>query len=138
LVLPESPEKIHETTVSIWNSLSGKEIDSNPASTRPMVDVRDVARLHVYAIEHGDKANGERYLAVSGFTAAQAIADILNKHYPERKGIIQVGTPGKGYPADYKSGVPVDSTKAVKATGQDWIPYEKTVLDAAKVFEQFL
>lgn len=139
LALPETPDKIGNTTIFIWKILSGQDISE--ASTRPFIDVRDVARLHVFAIEHSDKTNGERYLTVAGQSSGQAVADILNKHYPQRKGIIKVGQPGQGYQADYKippGGISFDSSKAVKATGQDWIGFEKTVLDAAKAFEIYL
>ena len=138
-VLPEDPEQISETTILIWTVLSGQDIPD--AAPRRFVDVRDVARLHVFGIEHGDEANGQRYLAVAGVSSGQAIADILNKHYPQRKGIIKVGQPGQGYPADYKTtagGISFNSRKAVKATGQDWIGFEQTVLDTAKVFEHYL
>jgi nucleoside-diphosphate-sugar epimerase len=140
LVLPEKAEKISNTTIVIWKVLSGQDIPDAPA--RPFVDVRDVARLHVFAMEHGDKANGQRYLAIGGVSSGQAVADILNKHYPQRKDIIKVGHPGQGYPSDYKTqpvgGISFDSSKAVEATGQDWIGFEQTVLDAAKAFEHYL
>jgi nucleoside-diphosphate-sugar epimerase len=140
LVLPEKPEKLSNTTILIWTVLSGQDFSDAPA--RPFVDVRDVARLHVFGIEHGDKANGQRYLTIGGVSSGQAVADILNKHYPQRKGVIKVGHPGQGDPSDYKTtaagGISFDTSKAVKATGQDWIGFEQTVLDAAKVFERYL
>jgi nucleoside-diphosphate-sugar epimerase len=139
LVLPETPDKIGNTTMLIWKVLSGQDIPDAPA--QPFIDVRDVARLHVFAIEHSDKTNGQRYLAVAGVSSGQAVADILNKHYPQRKGIIKLGQPGQGYPTDYKmsaGGISFDTSKAVKATGQDWIGFEKTVLDAANAFEIYL
>jgi nucleoside-diphosphate-sugar epimerase len=138
-VLPETPNKLSNTTILIWKILSGQDIPDAPP--QPFIDVRDVARLHVFAIEHSDKANDQRYLAIGGVSSGQAIADILNKHYGQRKDIIKIGHPGQGYPADYKtpaSGISFDCSKAVKATGQDWIGFEKTVLDAAKAFEIYL
>jgi nucleoside-diphosphate-sugar epimerase len=135
LVPPESPEKIHETVVDVWTVLSGGDI---PKTLTYFVDVRDVARLHVFGIAHGNETNGERFIAVGGITSGQAIADILRKQYPERRSIIKVGKPGEGYPADYKTGITFDGSKAVKASGQEYIGYEKTIVDSAKAFEQLL
>jgi nucleoside-diphosphate-sugar epimerase len=104
------------------------------------IDVRDVARLHLWAAEYPEEANGQRYLISGGCQTQQAVADILRKHYPDRK--IDVGTPGEGYPADFQFrkdvGLNHDATKAIKATGQEYIPFEKVVLDAAKAFEIYL
>jgi nucleoside-diphosphate-sugar epimerase len=143
LVLPESPEGLSETTNIIWKIFSGENIPSSvaPINSATRIDVRDVARAHVWAAEDNEKANGQRYITISGLQSAQGIADILRKHYPERRNIIKEGNPGEGYPPDFqfpKGGIEFDSTKIVKASGKDWIPFEKTVIDAAKAFEIYL
>ena len=55
---------------------------------------------------------------------------------------MDVGTPGVGYMPDYGfppgPGIRIDASKAVKASGQGWIGFEKSTLDAAKVFERYL
>lgn len=139
LPLPASPDKINETTRFIWAVLSGQEIPQ--AMRAEFVDVRDVARLVVFGVEHADEARDQRYLAASGFIAPQAAADVLRRAYPERRATIQEGTPGSGYQADYSSppGAPVtDASKAVAATGQPWISVETMILDTAKAFEAYL
>lgn len=141
LVLPEDPANINETVRNVWTIFSGQEIPPPLGPAGTFVDVRDVARLMVWAATHGEEANGQRYIALGGVGGEQAIADILRKHYPERRGLIKEGTPGKGYLPGYgfpEGGIDIDSSKAVKATGQDWIGYEKAVLDAAKEFEKYL
>jgi nucleoside-diphosphate-sugar epimerase len=137
-VLPESSDKIHETTIVIYQILSGGPIPAESAKTR-FVDVRDVARLLVWTIANPEKATNERYLAIGGAYSNQDIADILNEAYPDRN--LEKGTPGNGQPRDYgfpAGDVSFDNSKAVKATGQDWTRFDKTVLDGAKVFEKFL
>ncbi|KAK9776151.1 putative Dihydroflavonol 4-reductase [Seiridium cardinale] len=77
----------------------------------------------------------------TAFGVPQAVADILQEAYPDRKHIIKEGTPGQGYSPtgeSVASWADLDSSKAVKATGQDWISYKKMVLHAAKMFEGFL
>lgn len=119
--------------------LSGKPIPPPIGRVDTFVDVRDVARLMVFGITHPKIANQQRYIACGGCANGQAIADILNKHYKDRN--IALGTPGEGYEPGwgFKEGeIMIDSSKAVKATGKEWIPYDKCVLDAAKSFEKFL
>lgn len=67
------------------------------------------------------------------------MADILNKHMPEL-GLVK-GNPGEGYEEGYPStsgNVAFDGGKAVKATGQDWIPYETSIVETAKVLVPLL
>lgn len=100
------------------------------------VDVRDVARLVVFAVERPNEAGGERFLAAAHYAPAQAVADILREEYPERAkaGIIQEGTPGEGYNPDYRfpPKIVYDGSKAVRATGQNYIPWRQTVLDTVE------
>jgi nucleoside-diphosphate-sugar epimerase len=137
LTLPDDPNKLGETYADIWKIFSGQDIS---ASLSPSwVDVRDVARIMIWQAENSEKANGERYLAYGAAANAQAKVDILRKAFPERKTIIKEGNPGEGYTADFSAppgDVGVDASKAVKATGQGWIPFDKTVVDTAKAFEE--
>ena len=101
------------------------------------VDVRDVAALVLYPIEHPEETDGERYIASSAAGNPQAIADILRREFPEAKNRIVEGTPGegykKGYEADNTQTTPVDSSKAKKLIG-DWVSFETSVVDTAKQF----
>ncbi|KAI1362708.1 NAD dependent epimerase/dehydratase [Xylaria arbuscula] len=140
---PSSPEDLAETTSFIWKVFSGQDFPPGPSGYGTHVDVRDVARMTEWAASHPEIAGGERYVVGGNGNVGvpQAAADILRQAYPERRGIIKEGTPGAGYQPGYAvepKGVYMDSTKAVKATGQDWIPYDKMVLDAAKSFEVYL
>jgi nucleoside-diphosphate-sugar epimerase len=139
-VVPTSVEKINETSEVIYQILAGKPIPPNYGNpVTGFVDVRDVARVFVWAVEHPEIANGERYITAAGVFTNQAIADLLRKHYPHLK--IEVGTPGEGYPPDFKpipEGITIDASKSIKATGQDYIGFEKMILDAAKEFEKLL
>jgi nucleoside-diphosphate-sugar epimerase len=140
--LPKSADRLNETIVPIWKLFSGevKEPIGLPGSGG-YVDVRDVADLMVFCVAHGDEANGQRYLAVGGVGPAQATVDALRAAFPERRDVIPEGTPGVGYSKDYsfpEGGLKFDSSKGRKAIGHEWIRYDKTVVDTAKVFERFL
>ncbi|KAK6532485.1 hypothetical protein TWF281_006674 [Arthrobotrys megalospora] len=141
VVTPKDKSKIGETTRTIFDILAGEKEPYPLGTLATYIHVYDVARLFVWAAENGDKANGERYLAVAGRSGEQAIRDILRKAYPERKDIIDVGEPGQGYMADWSfmpSGPSFDVSKAVKATGQNWIQLDQMVLDTAKAYEPLL
>lgn len=141
LVLPEDPEMLNETTKAIYDILAGKDTETQYL-LRPSVDVRDVARLLEWMVSNPEKAGGERFIAASGQAGnKQSIIDTLRRHYPERKDVIKVGTPGEGYVKGFefaKDGLKYDNTKTTKATGIQWIGYEKMVLDTAKAFEKYL
>ncbi len=102
------------------------------------VDVRDVSRFVVFAVDHPEKTDGERYIAASACGPPQAMADILRKALPERAAAIDKGTPGDGYLPGYgfpASGNSYDGSKLVRTTGRDYIPFDKTVLDTVESFK---
>ncbi|KAF5621619.1 dihydroflavonol 4-reductase [Fusarium tjaetaba] len=136
----ESTSKIGGTTAFIWQILSGQEIPKPLTPNPGYVDVRDIARVAVFSVDHPDKANGDRFLLASGLVPPQAAADVLRKVYPERQDIIKAGTPGQGYFPGYEfpEDRVLDASKAVKLTGQDFYPVEQTIIDTAKSFEKFL
>lgn len=136
LVGPKDPANIPETVRNVWQILSGQEHPPpmNPTSAT-YVDVRDVARLFVWAVQHPEEVDGERYIAYGEGGSEQRIADVLRENYPDRRNIIKKGTPGM-YPLD--GGIGIDAGKAIKATGQAFIRYDQSVLDAAKAFEAYL
>ena len=134
VVLPSAAASISPTTRIISSVYSGVPLAQAgiPGAHPGYVDIRDVARLVVFGVEHPEKANNERYIAASAYVLPQGVADILRKEFPERADIIEKGTPGEGYPLDFsfpKDGIAYDGTKAVKVTGQEYIPWEQTVLD---------
>ncbi|EED16466.1 NAD dependent epimerase/dehydratase, putative [Talaromyces stipitatus ATCC 10500] len=144
ILFPENPEDINSTTMAIWTIFSGQDIPPPPLG-RPgggAVDVRDVARLILFAVQEPEKSSNQRFLAVSGLRVEQAIADILRQEYPDRRTIIKEGTPGVGYLPDFSypenSSGRVDGSKAVKATGKEWISPKQSIIDAAKAFERYL
>ncbi|KAI0148880.1 hypothetical protein BJ166DRAFT_571158 [Pestalotiopsis sp. NC0098] len=139
LILPSDPDKITETVIFIWKVFSGQPI---PASLGfgAYVDVRDVARLAVFSVEHGSDVNKQRYIALSGWGSPQAAADILREKYSQTDRI-QEGAPHSDYLPDYSfppQAPQIDASHAVKATGQGWIGFDTMVVDTAKAFERYL
>jgi nucleoside-diphosphate-sugar epimerase len=135
--LPADPAKLSISTKPIWQIYSGGEVPPPTGGSGMSVDVRDVARLFVYAAEHPAETDGQRYLAVGGIAVPQALADILNEAFPERG--LKKGTPGAGYDADLMpSAVDIGALKAVKMTGESWIGMRTSVIDTAKALQRYL
>lgn len=143
--LPQSPSKLNETLLPIWKIFSGNNEDLLPLGHLNFVDVRDVAASHLWCYENHKAANGERYILAAGFGPHQAAKDILREAYPDRRDIISVGEPGKGY-VGYGEGrvdflpesVRHDGRKAAKVMGLKYIDFKTSLLDTTKVFEQYL
>lgn len=135
---PASPDKLNTTLLPIWDIYSGCETVPPQIGGAGFIDVRDVARMHVWAAEHPDQSAGQRYLMSNGKAPPQAAADLLRKTYPDRD--IVVGNPGQGYLDDYwfvPGEASLVSSKAYKALGVDrFILYDKSVLDTVEAFEK--
>jgi nucleoside-diphosphate-sugar epimerase len=143
---PPSPHLLNETLKPIWDVFSGAPIPPAIGSAT-YVDIRDVADVHVWALEHPREATGQRYLVTNGRGPPQAAADLLRKVYPERRGIIQEGKPGEGYVTGTygwpEGGTSFEAKKAKAAIaseypGRNFIGFEQSVLETAKVFERYV
>jgi len=142
LVTPSSYDKIIISNRLIPDVYLGKPFAKSglPGGFDAYVDIRDVARLVVFGIEHPDKADGERFLAAPYYAPAQAVADLIRKEYPGQKDVVEEGTPGEGYSPDYSFPEVrgYDSSKAVRVTGQQFIPFEQTVVDTVEKLKPIL
>lgn len=121
---------------------SGKAAIVPPGfGTNGYVDVRDVAKIHIWCMEHPTQSANQRYLASAGLGPPQAVVDILRRAYPEREDIIPRGEPGKGYLPDFKffrEGGRHYGTQASEAVGMQYIPYDQSILETARVLERYL
>lgn len=142
-VPPRSPDEISGTTKFIFDVLAGKEL---PPPERLVgygayVDVRDVARLVSFAIGNSKVADRHRYLAVSSWIHPQGVVDVLREAYPDRRHLIQEGTPGEGYTKGFgfpESAPKFDTETAVQASGKAWTRFEDTILATALAYRNLL
>jgi len=144
---PSSPSKLNTTLIPTYSIFTGDPIPSSIGSGS-FVDVRDVAFVHLWAYEHSDISNGERYIASHGYGPPQATADVLREAYPDRRDIIQAGKPGEGY-VGYENGVvkevsfppdriSVSGKKAETVMGFKTRTFKESLLETAKVMERYL
>jgi nucleoside-diphosphate-sugar epimerase len=88
------------------------------------VSVIDVAIAHVLAIQHADKADGQRYITSQGAYSNQQTVDVLRREYPDRKDII-----AKGEPGNYRlPSVKVDGSKITRELGLQYDDFETVLL----------
>ncbi|KAM7192330.1 hypothetical protein V8F20_008921 [Naviculisporaceae sp. PSN 640] len=151
LVTPSSIPSINFTTKFIFDVLSGTTplSDLSRILTFPgFVDIRDVARMVVFSISEPEKADNQRFLLANAYSPVQAVADIIREKYPEYRDRVQVGTPGEGYFKtvgengialyDYPPERRYNGRKAVEVSGQDYIPWEQTIVHGVEAFKHLL
>lgn len=91
------------------------------------IDVRDVAKAHVAAIEN-PKTTGQRLITALAPYTQQTILDIINKNFSELKGKVDVGEPGSDEKF-FKQYYTLDNSKTREILGFDFIPQEQTIVD---------
>jgi dihydroflavonol-4-reductase len=76
-------ERDYGTSAEIVLKLLNGSLPGLPRLGFPVVDVRDVADLHVRAMTHPEAA-GERFLCASEFMWMEDMAEVLREHLPDR------------------------------------------------------
>ncbi|KAH3679443.1 hypothetical protein WICMUC_000988 [Wickerhamomyces mucosus] len=97
-----------------------------------VVDVRDVALLHVLPLEN-EKLLGSRLFPVSSFSSGQFLLNKVHEAFPELDGQIGKGTPEGAEEIAKTKGLAYDTSKTLEITGiKEWIPLEKTIRDSVQ------
>ncbi len=119
----------------IHDMLHGGPIPEFAPIRSTFIDVRDVAELVLRAVEKDDRAEEagrERYLLVGQSPISpQGMADVLRAAFPEQRDGIREGNPGETYPDITWV---FDASKARSLLGRDWIGFQQSVTESAKVF----
>jgi len=128
----EEAVKATSTPPYIINFYTGEFQDPNLLmEPSTFVNVQDVGRAHVLAIEKAEKADGERYILDAGPYSMQQVVDTFREAFPERQNVIAKGTPG-----NYKRGVTkLDGSKATRDLGIKYSDLQKTVIDTINSVE---
>jgi dihydroflavonol-4-reductase len=114
-----------------------------PSTGFSIIDVRDVADLHVAALENPE-AIGQRYLATSDYTPFPEVAEILRAAYPDRKItaktvpdwiiklIARFGGPARQIINDIGNEKVFDGSKAQKLLGRKFLSARDSILATAE------
>ncbi|MEP7240003.1 MAG: NAD-dependent epimerase/dehydratase family protein [Devosia sp.] len=118
-----------------------------PSNGYSIIDVRDVADMHVAALEKPE-AIGQRYLATAEYMPFPKVADILREAYPERKivkrtvpdWIIHIvarfGGPARQIINDIGNEKVFDGAKGERLIGHPYIEAKQSILDTAESVER--
>ncbi|MGI6230573.1 MAG: NAD-dependent epimerase/dehydratase family protein [Tractidigestivibacter sp.] len=114
-----------------------------PRAVYPVVDVRDLAELHILAADKPEAA-GQRFIAQSEEMTMPEMADVLRKRYPKRK-VSRLVIPDAivGFAARFSTPMKVlntmvdlsyhrDGSKARRVLGWEPRPAAETVVDTAE------
>ncbi|KAF2261737.1 3-beta hydroxysteroid dehydrogenase/isomerase family protein-like protein [Lojkania enalia] len=128
----KSMNDLNESTARIWN-LFLKEWNPEgemPGNGLPLyVDVRDLAKAHVLAMDAKDAGN-QRFLVSPGSVTSQQIADIMREEVPGAAERVPKGTPGVDtLPV---GAISIDTTKAKTILGLEYRSVKETFTDLGK------
>jgi nucleoside-diphosphate-sugar epimerase len=125
-------EDFNESTARIYDGFlkdKSPEDELPPTGLHLYVDVRDIAKAHVLAMDAADAGN-KRILVSKGAVTSQQIADIFRKDVPGAHGRVPKGTPGANtLPADAFT---VDDSRMKSVLGLEYRSTEETFRDLGK------
>ncbi len=139
---PPLDENFGTSMEVIQRMMSGKD-PAVPNVGYPIVDVRDVAAMHVRSLAEPETI-GKRILGASEFLWLTEVAKTLKQGYPERKiatrqapdwMIRLIGLFDKSISSispELGDRSEVDNSRARKILGMDFIPARQSILDSAK------
>ncbi|KAK4228891.1 hypothetical protein QBC38DRAFT_453894 [Podospora fimiseda] len=137
LYLPEPITSLSMRAKDVYDILNGGEAPPFSTIRGTFVDVRDVAELVFRAVERDLKgereAVRERYLVIGEQRASpRRIVEILKQELPESSTARM--RPVAGEPVSESEFAKFDVSKASELLGREWIRFDDSVLDTARVF----
>lgn len=129
-------------SIGLVTSLLDGTVPAMPSNGFSIIDVRDVAALHIAALEKPE-AEGQRYLATAEYMPFPAVADILRDAYPDRnvtrkfvpdwiiRLIARFGGPTRQIINDIGNEKHFDGRKGEALLGRKFIPARQAILDTA-------
>jgi len=132
-----SPDKLNTSVNNFYQFLIGKkDAEAATAGFGSMVDVRDVARIHIDCLVT-EKAGNERFSVSNVDSSYQPLLDIFFDKAPESlRSAFPNAEKGKPNTPKPKQNV-IDNSKAKKTFGWEPISIEKTVLDMAESLAEY-
>lgn len=122
------PNHLNESNVMIGDLLEKHGNDTFDNEVGGYIDVRDVAKAHVFAMGNEDAAN-RRLFMNNGHFSVQMMLDIINAKWPELNLI--KGSPGSG-PEDIKTLGRIDNSTTKKFLPWTFLDLKTTVVDTVQ------
>lgn len=124
-------ESINTSVALLFKYFKNPETIAPAGPTQAYVDVRDVARAHIKAMQNPEAAN-KRFANSAGSFTWQHVVDILHERYPDRK--IASGGDGAGV---RKTQYETDSSLSQKVLRIKYIDLKTSVIDTVESLKQF-
>lgn len=130
-------------SVGLVSGLLDGSTPAVPSNGFCLIDVRDVADLHVAALQNPETI-GQRYLATSDYTPFPKVAEILQAAYPDRKVVANVvpdwiirliavfGGPTRQIINDIGNEKVFDGSKGEKLLGRKFVSGKESILATAE------
>jgi nucleoside-diphosphate-sugar epimerase len=136
-------DKDASISVGMVSGLLDGSTPATPSNGFSIIDVRDVAAMHVAALEHPESA-GERYLATAEYMPFPEVARIVREAYPDRKVttrnvpdwiiklIASFGGPARQIINDIGNDKVFDGSKGEALMGRKYMPAKQSILETAE------
>jgi nucleoside-diphosphate-sugar epimerase len=136
-------DKDASVSVGMVSGLLQNATPALPSNGYSIIDVRDVADMHVAALERPE-AIGQRYLATAEYTPFTKVADILREAYPDRtivkrtapdwiiKLVAAFGGPARQIINDIGNEKIFDGRKGEALMGHPYIAARQSILETAE------
>jgi dihydroflavonol-4-reductase len=130
-------------SVGMVSSLLDGTTPAMPQNGFSIIDVRDVADMHVAALEKPE-AIGERYLATAEYMPFPKVGEVLREAYPDQKITARIvpdwiirllayfGGPIRQIINDIGNEKVFDGAKGERLMGHPYIPAKQTIIDTAE------
>lgn len=130
-------------SIGMVTGLLAGHVPATPSNGFSIIDVRDVAALHVAALESPETI-GQRYLATAEYTPFPKVADIVREAYPDWhvttkrvpdwiiKLIARFGGPARQIINDIGNEKVFDGSKAERLLGRKFIGAKESILATAE------
>lgn len=124
-------DSINTSVALLFKYFKEPETIAAPGPTQSFVDVRDVAQMHIDAMQKPEAADKRFPCSAAAFTWQQVV-DILKEKYPERKSAS--GGDGAGV---FKIQYETDNSLSKKVLGTKYIDLKTSVIDTIESLKQF-
>ena len=134
-----SLESLNTSNQRTRDAVQGKwKTELAPTGLYIWIDVRDVALVHVLAMETNEVA-GQRVFATAGYYTNRDIVEAVRKHFPEYAQMLPgPDVPGGDYPEGGRDAVfKIDNGRVKKLLGKDFISFEQSVVDLVNSLKPF-
>ncbi|KAI3406290.2 hypothetical protein KGF56_000770 [Candida oxycetoniae] len=132
---PQAYEVKNKTQLNFSADISGKLLNLKPSDEIPeffgdYIDVRDTAKAHIFAFEHPEKSNGERFLLRDCYFTNDSLVELIRKNFPQLQ--LPKGDLEKSAQLIEEKALRLDPSKTNSILQFKYIPLEQSIIDSVQ------